>query len=211
RAMQQARYSAENHGHFGLASEYYTHFTSPIRRYPDLIVHRLLKRIFRAEMPEIEKETWAKKLPEMARHCSERERVAVDAERDVIRRKQAKFMADKVGEKYEGIISGVTSYGLFVQLETYFVEGLAHISSLQGDYYIHDEKRHALIGRNFKRIYRLGQAVRVEVDDVDMEQQKINFRILAAPRRHKLIKAESKPKSKPKTKPKQKKKSRRKS
>ncbi len=200
RAMQQARYSAENHGHFGLASEYYTHFTSPIRRYPDLIVHRLLKSIFRSEMPETEKESWAKKLPEIARHCSERERVAVDAERDVIQRKQVKFMADKIGEKYEGIISGVAAYGLFVQLDTYFVEGLAHISSLQGDYYIHDAKRHALIGRNFKRIYRLGQAVQVEVDDVDMEQQKINFRILAAQRRKKLIKAESKPKSKPKTK-----------
>lgn len=197
RAMQQARYAAENRGHFGLASDAYTHFTSPIRRYPDLVVHRLLKRIFLSEMPDSEKEIWAKKLPEIARHCSERERVAVDAERDVIQRKQVKFMADKIGDKYDGIISGVASYGLFVQLETYFVEGLAHVSSLQGDYYVHDEKRHALVGRNFKRIYRLGQAVRVEVEDVDMEQQKINFRILAEPRRRKLVKAESK--SKPKS------------
>ncbi len=200
RVMRQARYSAENHGHFGLASGEYTHFTSPIRRYPDLVIHRLLKRIMASEMSDLEKETWAKKLPEIARHCSERERVAVDAERDVIQRKQVKFMADKVGKKYEGMISGVAAYGLFVQLDSYFVEGLAHISSLQGDYYIHDEKRHALIGRNLKRMYRLGQAVRVEVEDVDMEQQKINFRILAAPCRKKLVKAGSKSKSKPKVK-----------
>jgi len=196
RAMQQARYAAENRGHFGLASDEYTHFTSPIRRYPDLVIHRLLKQIFATEMSDLEKTRWAKKLPEIARHCSERERVAVDAERDVIQRKQVKFMADKIGEKYEGIISGVTSYGLFVQLDTHFVEGLAHISSLQGDYYVHDEKRHALVGRNFRRIYRLGQAVRVEVEDVDMEQQKIDFRILATPHRRKVLKAKSKSKLK---------------
>ncbi|MFQ5589387.1 MAG: ribonuclease R, partial [Nitrospiria bacterium] len=109
RAMQQARYAAENRGHFGLASEAYTHFTSPIRRYPDLVVHRLLKAVLCKGMGDAEKTRWKNQLPDIARHCSKQERLAVDAEREVIKRKQVKFMTDKIGEKYEGIVSGVTA------------------------------------------------------------------------------------------------------
>ncbi len=183
RAMQQARYSSENRGHFGLASEDYTHFTSPIRRYPDLIVHRILKQVLRSQLTDTEKGKWKTKLPEIARHCSLRERIAVDAEREVIKRKQVNFMVDKVGGRYRGCISGVASYGFFVQLEHYYVEGLVRVSSLYDDYYIFDEKRHLLMGQNRKRIYRLGQTVRVLIDRVDSEHQKIDFKIIDGRRR----------------------------
>ncbi len=177
RSMQQARYAFETHGHFGLASEAYTHFTSPIRRYPDLIVHRLLKKVMNKKMGEKEKARWAHKLPEIALHCSKQERLAVDAEREVIKRRQVKFMTDKVGEKYTGIVTGVTAYGFFVQLDEYFVEGLVRMSSLHDDYYIFDEKRHALIGRTHRRAYRLGQAIEVLVAAVDTENWQIDFKL----------------------------------
>ena len=177
RSMQQARYSAENHGHFGLASEAYTHFTSPIRRYPDLIVHRLLKSVMHGRMGDAQKEQWTKKLPDIARHCSKQERVAVDAEREVMKRKQVKFMSDKIGEEYTGLVTGVTAYGFFVQLETYFVEGLVRVSSLHDDYYIFDEKRHTLIGRSHRQIYRLGQPVQVVVAEVDTQNWQIDLKL----------------------------------
>ncbi len=177
RSMQQARYAFENHGHFGLASEAYTHFTSPIRRYPDLIVHRLLKSVMNKTLGKREQTHWQKKLPEIALHCSKRERLAVDAEREVIKRKQVKFMTDKVGEQHTGIISGVTAYGFFVQLEAYFVEGLVRMSSLLDDYYIFDEKRHALIGRSHRRAYRLGQSIEVLIAEVDTENWQIDLKL----------------------------------
>jgi len=178
RSMRQARYSEDNLGHFGLASEAYTHFTSPIRRYPDLTVHRLLKKTLQAKMSNEEKEAWQGKLPDIARQCSERERIAVEAEREVVQRKKVKFMADKVGAAYTGLITGVTSFGLFVLLEAVYVEGLVHVSSLNDDYYLLDEKTHALVGRSRKRSFRLGQTVDVVVAQADVEKWQVDLKIV---------------------------------
>ena len=175
RSMKQAKYSAENHGHFGLASEEYTHFTSPIRRYPDLIVHRLLKSVMNERMTEKEQKAWAALLPEAAKHTSDRERVAMEAERDVIQRKKVNFMTDKVGEIYRAFISGVAAYGFFVELESFFVEGLVHVSTLHDDYYIYEEKQHALIGEHHRRTFRLGDPVEVRVERVNLVTWQIDF------------------------------------
>ncbi|OGW39618.1 MAG: ribonuclease R, partial [Nitrospirae bacterium GWD2_57_9] len=176
RTMKQARYSEENAGHFGLAAETYTHFTSPIRRYPDLIVHRILKADMRGRLEDgayVEK--LADRLPEMAAHSSKRERTAMEAERDVIAMLKLEFMKDKLGEVYEGIITGVTQFGFFVQLREYFVEGLVHVSTLDDDYYHYVEKQHSLRGERRKRVYRIGDIVKVNVDRVDPLRRKIDF------------------------------------
>ncbi len=178
RTMKQARYSAENRGHFGLASEVYAHFTSPIRRYPDLVVHRILKRVLKASIKVAEKETWNARLVEIALQTSRRERIAVDAERDVIQRKKVKFMADKVGEIYPGFISGIAPYGFFVELEGFFVEGLVHVSALHDDYYHYDESRHTFIGAKRRRQFRLGDPVRICVEKVDLENLQIDFSVV---------------------------------
>jgi ribonuclease R len=176
RTMKQARYSTENVGHFGLAAESYTHFTSPIRRYPDLIVHRILKAATRGLL---KKEAYTKHLaatlPEAATHCSLRERTAMEAERDVITMLKLQFMTDKLGETYDGIITGTANFGLFVQLHDLFVEGLVHISALTDDYYTYIEKLHCLRGEKRKKVYRIGDAVRVRVDRVDTVRKKIDF------------------------------------
>ncbi|MFQ5580511.1 MAG: ribonuclease R, partial [Nitrospiria bacterium] len=178
RTMKQARYSSENHGHFGLASEVYTHFTSPIRRYPDLVVHRILKQVINGAMKLPEKEEWMARLTEIAQQTSRRERVAVEAERDVIQRKKVKFMADKVGETYPGFISGIAPYGFFVELEDFFVEGLVHVSALHDDYYHYDESRHTFIGEKRRRQFRLGDPARVCVEKVDLENLQIDFSVV---------------------------------
>ncbi|MFQ5597533.1 MAG: ribonuclease R [Nitrospiria bacterium] len=188
RSMRQARYCEENKGHFGLASSAYAHFTSPIRRYPDLVVHRLLKQVLRSTLSEEEKSVWRDKLPEIARHTSERERIAVEAEREVVQRKQVKFMADKTGKSFQGLITGVTSYGLYVMIEPVFVEGMVHVSSLHDDYYLHDASRHALIGRHRKRAYRLGQPVEVMVARVDTENRQIDLELIQKMRRRRSAK-----------------------
>ncbi len=175
RSLKQAKYSSDNHGHFGLASEEYTHFTSPIRRYPDLVVHRLLKKVLHHRMSQDEQDEWARRLPEIGKHTSERERQSMEAEREVIQRKKVKFMSDKVGEIYNGFISGVAAYGLFVELESYFVEGLIHVSNLHDDYYIYDEKLHALLGEHHRRTFRLGDPIQVRVERVDLESWQIDF------------------------------------
>ncbi len=176
RTMKQAKYSAENFGHFGLAAETYTHFTSPIRRYPDLIVHRILKADLQGKLNDAAyREKLAKKLPEDAEHCSKRERVAMEAERDVITMLKIAFMKDKVGEVYNGIITGVLQFGFFVQLNEFFVEGLVHVSSLNDDYYHYVEKLHLLRGEKRKRSYRIGDSVRVRVDRVDPVRKRIDF------------------------------------
>ena len=177
RTMQQARYSDENRGHFGLASDNYTHFTSPIRRYPDLVVHRLLKGVLKLTMTETEKEKWLERLPEIARKTSDRERVSVEAEREVIQRKKVQFMFDKLGKRYQGMITGVASYGLFVTLEKYLVEGLIHVTELHDDHYLYEEKQHLLLGMRHHRTYRLGQIIQVVVAAVDIENWRIDLRI----------------------------------
>jgi ribonuclease R len=179
RTMKQARYSEENIGHFGLAAETYTHFTSPIRRYPDLIVHRIVKGVINGKYRgEESREELAERLPASAIHCSQRERLAMDAERDVVAMLKVRFMEDKVGEVYDGIITGVTQFGLFVQLRELFVEGLVHISSLKDDYYHYIENRHCLRGERRKRVYRIGDRIRVRVDRVDRERKRIDFSLV---------------------------------
>lgn len=176
RTMKQARYSEENLGHFGLAAETYTHFTSPIRRYPDLIVHRILKADMRGRLnDEAYVDKLVGKLPEAAAHCSRRERVAMDAERDVVAMLKLAFMKDKAGEVYNGIITGVVQFGFFVQLSEYFVEGLVHVSTLADDYYHYAEKLHCLRGERKKRMYRIGDQVTVRVDRVDEVRKRMDF------------------------------------
>lgn len=180
RTMKQARYSHENVGHFGLAAETYTHFTSPIRRYPDLIVHRILKADLRGKLKdEAYVKQLAEKLPGAAEHCSRRERIAMEAERDVIAMLKLEFMKDKVGEVFDGIITGVLQFGFFVQLRELFVEGLVHVSSLTDDYYHYVEKLHCLRGERKKSAYRIGDTVRVRVDRVDAVRKRIDFTLSA--------------------------------
>jgi ribonuclease R len=166
RAMQQARYAVEPLGHFGLATNSYTHFTSPIRRYPDLVVHRILTT---GHVPT--------DLVAVAEETSRRERVALEAEREIVQLKKIQYMQDKVGETYDGFVSGVTPFGLFVELATVFVEGLVHISTLGDDFYEHVEAQHSLRGRRTRRIFRVGDPVTVQVAGVSVERRQIDFTI----------------------------------
>ncbi|MCA9772810.1 MAG: ribonuclease R [Myxococcales bacterium] len=175
RAMKQARYAAHHREHFGLASEFYTHFTSPIRRYPDLLVHRQLRRLLRGERPD--RGMSNEDLEQLATQCSERERVAMNAERDIVSYYKCRFMSDKIGERFEGVIAGVAPFGLFVELQEYFVDGLVHVSTLADDYYHHDERRHTLRGENRKKEYRLGAPVDVKLTGVNLALRRIDFQI----------------------------------
>ncbi|HEY6873428.1 MAG TPA: ribonuclease R [Geobacteraceae bacterium] len=175
RSMKQARYAAENLGHFGLAAPCYTHFTSPIRRYPDLVVHRILKRVLAGKMKEREIERLAETLPEVAVHTSNRERVAMEAEREIVRLKKVQFMRDKVGEEFDGFITGVTAHGFFVELVELFVEGMVHVSTLPSDFYRYLEKQHALAGERGRTVFRIGDRVRVRVAQVSTERKQIDF------------------------------------
>jgi len=174
RSMKWAKYSAKNLGHFGLASDGYTHFTSPIRRYPDLIVHRLLKRVLSKKDVKIPEELLANK----ADHLSERERVAMEAEREILNRYRVRFMKDKTGEEFEGIISGVAAFGFFVELKDIFVDGLVRMTSLHDDYYQYHEKRYCLVGERTHKTFRIGDEVRVRVDRVDVERRHIDFGLI---------------------------------
>jgi ribonuclease R len=171
RSMKWAKYSAKNLGHFGLASPAYTHFTSPIRRYPDLIVHRFLKKVLSKEKIYISEEFLASR----ADHLSGRERVAMEAEREILDRYRVRFMKDKIGEEYDGVISGVMAFGFFVELKDIFVEGLVRVTSLHDDYYQYHEKQYCLIGERTHRTFRIGDEVRVRVDRVDVERRHIDF------------------------------------
>jgi ribonuclease R len=176
RTMKQARYSADNVGHFGLASAEYTHFTSPIRRYPDLVVHRILEEVqARGAMPRARREALAARLPEVAQHCSDRERKAMEAEREIVALKKCQFMATRVGETFDGVISGVTAFGFFVELQDIFVEGLVRVSSLADDYYRFIEKSHALNGQHTRRTFRIGDQVRIRLERVDIDSRHIDF------------------------------------
>lgn len=175
RSMKQAVYQTDNIGHFGLAAKYYTHFTSPIRRYPDLIVHRLLRAwMQQPKLKDSEVEPLEEKLDVIAEHSSIRERAAADAERATVDLKMCEYMAGHIGEEYDGIISGVTAFGMFVELPN-GVEGLVHISSLMDDYYDFYEERYALVGNHSGRAYRLGDAVRIEVLNVNISDVSIDF------------------------------------
>jgi ribonuclease R len=175
RTMQKARYAPMNLGHFGLAAANYTHFTSPIRRYPDLVVHRVLREIRHGDADATRTEELEEDLPEIARHTSEMERRADDAERELVQWKKVRFMADKVGDEFDGYITGVATFGLFVELTEHFVEGLVHISSMADDYYRFLEATHTLRGENTQKVYRLGDRVRVQVVRVDMERRQIDL------------------------------------
>jgi len=175
RTMQKAKYDATSLGHFGLAAEHYTHFTSPIRRYPDLVVHRMLRESRHTMMSPARREELTDELPETARHASEMERRADDAERELLQWKKVRFMADKVGDEYDGYVTGVAHFGLFVELVDHYVEGLVHISSMGDDYYRFVEQLHVLKGENTKKVYRLGDRVRVQVVRVDMERRQVDL------------------------------------
>jgi ribonuclease R len=203
RTMQKARYAPANLGHFGLAAANYTHFTSPIRRYPDLVVHRILRdlRHGRATDPARVEER-EEDLPEIARHTSEMERKADDAERELVQWKKVRFMADKVGDEFEGYVTGVAAFGLFVELIEHFVEGLVHISSMADDYYRFLESTHALRGENTHKVYRLGDRVRVQVVRVDMERRQIDLGladVLDALREHERRRGPKRSKARPKS------------
>lgn len=174
RSLQKAKYSHENLGHFGLASKNYCHFTAPIRRYPDLIIHRIIKESLHGKLKARRVKQLEEMLPEMAKHCSKRERIADDAERDTEDLKKAEFMKDKIGEEFDGIISGVMGYGLYVQLAN-TVEGLVRIASIEDDYYHYNEKHYCLIGERRRRIFRLGDSVKVRLVNVDMVMRNIDF------------------------------------
>jgi ribonuclease R len=174
RTMQKARYDAANLGHFGLAAEAYTHFTSPIRRYPDLVVHRALRESRRG-LPADRRAELTEDMPERARHTSERERRAADAERELVQWKKVRFMADKVGDEFDGYITGVSAFGLFIELVEHFVEGMVHISTMADDYYRFVERAHVLRGENNDRLYRLGDRVKVQVIRVDLERRQIDL------------------------------------
>lgn len=174
RSLRQAEYKVENLGHFGLAAKYYTHFTSPIRRYPDLVVHRLLKETSKGKISEKQKEKLQIQLIEIAEHSSKRERMAEQAERDIQDLKKAEYMVDYVGQEFSGTISGVMSFGLFVELDN-GVEGLLHMSSLTDDYYKFVEEEYCLIGEQTKKIYCLGDPITVEVLKVNVLERMIDF------------------------------------
>jgi ribonuclease R len=178
RTMQKARYDAVSLGHFGLAAEHYTHFTSPIRRYPDLVVHRMLRESRAARMATARRAELEDDLPETGRHTSEMERRADEAERELLQWKKVRFMADKVGDEYEGYVTGVTQFGLFVELVEHYVEGLVHVSSMADDYYRFVEQLHILMGENTRKTYRLGDKVLVQVVRVDMERRQIDLGVV---------------------------------
>ncbi|WP_197703444.1 ribonuclease R [Sulfurifustis variabilis] len=171
RSLSQAIYSPDNIGHFALGYPHYTHFTSPIRRYPDLLVHRAIKDILHRRPHPVSLELARKQ----GEHCSLTERRADEATRDVIRWLKAEFMMDRIGEEFEGIISGVTNFGVFVELSEVYVDGLIHITALGNDYYHFDAAKHRLIGERTHKVYRLGDPIRVKVVRVDLDEARIDF------------------------------------
>lgn len=178
RSMKQAKYDPESVGHFGLATQFYTHFTSPIRRYPDLIVHRLIRTyLFDKKMDRKTQGGWKAALPEIARHTSEMERRSVDAERETDDLKKAEYMQDKLGEEFTGVVSSATNFGLFVELEN-TVEGLVHVSYLTDDYYHFNDRAHALIGEHTAKMYRVGDEVIVKVINVNLDERAVDFELI---------------------------------
>ena len=181
RTLKIARYEAENKGHFGIASKYYCHFTSPIRRYPDLFIHRIISKYLEENYVVSDKfiEDFKQKAIDRARMSSEREKVATKAERDSEDMKKAEFMQDKIGQEYEGIVSSVTQFGIFVELEN-TVEGLIRFENLGNEYFIYDENRKRLIGENSNKVYKIGDKVKIRVISANKLLRQIDFEIVEA-------------------------------
>lgn len=192
RSLSQARYQPENLGHFGLNYPAYAHFTSPIRRYPDLLVHRALRSVIRAQSAstQVRRVEGAKLLAphktypydfaamnELGEQCSMTERRADEAARDVMSWLKCEYLQDRVGEVFDGVVSGVTGFGLFVELQEVYADGLVHVATLQNDYYHFDASGHRLIGDRTRRVYRLGDRVRVQIARVDLDERKIDLLI----------------------------------
>ena len=174
RSMKRAGYTAENHGHFGLAAKYYTHFTSPIRRYPDLQIHRIIKDVLRGRMRTEKMEHYQSILPGVALRASELERRADEAERETVKLKKAEYMQGHIGEEYEGVISGITKWGAYVELSN-TVEGLVHVANMRDDHYVYQEDRYELCGERSGKCYKLGQQVRIRVLSADALLHTIDF------------------------------------
>ncbi len=174
RSMKRAQYSVECTGHFGLACQYYCHFTSPIRRYPDLQIHRIIKEQLRGRLNENRIEHYDAILPKVAKHSSEMERRADEAERETDKLKKVQYMEGKIGEIFEGVISGISAWGIYVELPD-TVEGMIHVSRLMGDYFNYNEESYEMVGRDTGMCYKLGQKIRIMVDGVDHLQKSIDF------------------------------------
>ena len=184
RSLKQARYSADSLGHFALAFQEYTHFTSPIRRYPDLLIHRAIKHGLEGR-PAEEFGFSVNDMTLFGEHCSAAERRADEATRDVVSWLKCEYMQSKLGEEFPGVISAVTSFGFFVELTDIFVEGLVHISTLDRDYFHYDPIGHRLLGERSGVTYRLGDAVRVIVARVDLDERKMDFELIKQVKREK--------------------------
>lgn len=176
RSMKRAEYSTECIGHFGLAAKYYTHFTSPIRRYPDLQIHRIIKENLHGKMTDKRENHYASILPEVAKQASKTERRADDAERDTEKMKKVEYMSTRIGQVFEGVISGVTAWGFYVELPD-TIEGMVHMTALKDDYYIYDEQRYELVGEVKKKTYKLGQKIKVRLVSTDKLQRIIDFEV----------------------------------
>ena len=190
RSLAKARYSHQNLGHFGLAAKFYCHFTSPIRRYPDLIIHRIMKEYLKGGIAGSREEELNEKLPVVARLCSERERAANDAERETEDLKKVEYMKEREGEFFDGIISNVTSFGMFVELEN-TIEGLIRMSSMDDDYYIYDDRHFCLIGERTRKRYQIGDSVRVKLVRADIAARQIDF-VLDEPESEAAVRSEKK-------------------
>ena len=173
--MAKAVYSADNIGHFGLGFKYYTHFTSPIRRYSDLMVHRLLYQYIDGANGTIYSYN---SLKDISDHISQTERSAIEAERFSVKLKQIEYLKDHIGEEFDAIISGIVHFGMFVKILENLAEGLVKIRDLEGDFYVYDEKKYSLIGRNTKKQFRLGDKIRVKLIRVDQEKSELDFIII---------------------------------
>jgi ribonuclease R len=176
RSLKQARYSPENVGHFGLASKCYTHFTSPIRRYPDLVVHRVLREVLhKRRLSDKRIKELLKILPEISLNSSRRERTADESERQVTDAMRVWFMKDKVGDEFEARVIGITPYGVRIRLNDYYVDGTVRVSYMTDDYYLYDERTLTLKGRHTGKTFKIGQKLAVRLDRVDLEEREMMF------------------------------------
>lgn len=178
RSMKQAKYTPENTGHFGLAAPYYCHFTSPIRRYPDLQIHRIIKENLRGRMNAERREHYAAILEEVSKQSSERERRAEEAERETIKLKKVQYMEERIGQEFEGVVSGITKWGIYVELPN-TIEGLVHVTNMYDDHYDYYEDRYEMVGEHTGKAYKLGQTVVVRMIGVDILQRTIDFELVS--------------------------------